>query len=82
MNNLQNTKKWLKTWDRAALALRTQKQQELAAHDYYEKTLAILDGMLNYAASHPSENRVCGLVEQQYLFKKLFSRLCEHADDA
>jgi|GEM_PF-6789953 len=82
MIDLHDTKKWLNTWAKAAPELRGHKRRELADPDYYEKKHAILDGMLDYAVSHPTGNRVCGLIEQQLLFKKLFSLLHGRAKDA
>lgn len=71
MDDPQVTKKWLGIWADAAPELQAQKQRELADPDYYQKNLAALHGLLTYAAAHAAEDRHCGLVEQQRLFKKL-----------
>lgn len=82
MNDLKAIKRWLEIWADAAPALRTQKRLELADPEYYSRNLAALDGMLDYAVSHPNLNRACGLIEQQRLFKKLFLLLNGNGEDA
>lgn len=63
--------KWVKTWHRADLALRSLKKDELRSPDYYEKNRDILDGMLQYACDNDKPKILSGLVEQQRMFMQL-----------
>lgn len=68
-------KKWIRTWDKAALSLKDIKRDELRSDDYYEKNRKRLDEMLEYACKNLRDRPSSGLVEQQRLFMKFRKRL-------
>lgn len=69
--NHEETKKWVDTWQKAAVALNGVKKKELCDPDYYEKNRKTLDGMLQYACENAKIRLSSGLVEQQRLFMKM-----------
>ena len=69
----KQTKKWVKTWQRAGTALDEIKQRELRAYDY-NKNRKIIDEMLQWAHDHRKVRLTTGLVEQQRLFMKIKNR--------
>jgi len=66
----KQTKKWVKTWQRAGAALDEIKRRELRAYDY-DKNRKIIDEMLQWAQDHRKIRLTSGLVEQQRLFMKI-----------
>ena len=61
----QEIKKWVRSWQKAALSLKGLKKNELRAPDYYEKNRKMLDEMLQYACDNANVRSFSGLVEQQ-----------------
>ena len=72
MDIQQQNKKWVKTWQTAALSLENIKRNELQAYNYYEKNRMLLDEMLQYACDNSKKRLFSGLVEQQRIFKKMY----------
>jgi len=66
----KQTEKWVKTWERAGIALDEIKRRELQSYDY-EKNRKIVDEMLQWAHDHRKIRLTSGLVEQQRLFMKI-----------
>jgi len=72
MDIQQQKIKWVKTWQTAAISLKSIKRNELQAYDYYEKNRMLLDEMLQYACDNSKNRLFSGLVEQQRIFKKMY----------
>ena len=73
MATQETEKKWIKTWEKAAVALAEVKIKELRAPDYYESNRALLNAMLIYAFEHRTIRLTSGLVEQQKIFMRIRS---------
>ena len=72
MDTQQQKIKWVRTWQTAALSLKTIKKNELQASGYYRKNQKLLDEMLEYACDHRKDRLMSGLVEQQRIFRKMY----------
>jgi hypothetical protein len=70
MNEKQQLRAWVQTWQQAEKALKDIKQQELRHYDY-EKNWPLIDSMLQWAYEHRTERLTSGLIEQQRWFMKL-----------
>ena len=65
----QKMKLWVETWKRAGPELERFRRQELRAFNY-EKSMHIVDGLLEMGARFARPRPTSGLVEQQRLFQK------------
>ena len=70
----QHARRWVQSWQQAAVALKTLKKQELQAPDYYEANLKRLDAMLWYTCEHAAPRPGSGLVALQRHLMKLKGR--------
>lgn len=61
---------WVETWKHAAVELEKIKQGRLHAYDY-QKNLAAVDEMLQWACDNKKLRLTSGLVEQQRYFMKI-----------
>ena len=74
-------RRWVETWQRAAVELEEVKRQELRNFDY-EKHRKNIDAMLQWAFEHRQERLTSGFVEQQRWFRKLRKKEPTEADSA
>jgi len=70
----KNMIKWVKTWKKAASALKKVQKSELTEFDY-SKNYQLIDEMLQYACEHGEDRTTSGLIEQQRLFMKFARQL-------
>ena len=75
----ENAQQWIESWKRASVALKAVKRHELRTYDY-AKNQAIVDRMLQWAFEHRKVRLNSGLVEQQRLFMKMKSSICDSAE--
>jgi hypothetical protein len=66
-------KKWVETWQRAAVELERIKRKEIRELDTY-KTILLLCGPADYSRPPYAPHPWSGLVEQQRLFRKAVRR--------
>ncbi len=73
MDTQQQKIKWVRTWQTAALSLKTIKKNKLQVSGYYRKNQKLSDEMLEYACDHRKDRfLMSGLVEQQRIFRKMY----------
>ncbi|MBD3374335.1 hypothetical protein GF406_04800 [candidate division KSB1 bacterium] len=74
MHKNEQAKRWVATWQKADLSLRSIKIMELRNKDYYLKNRDILNNMLQYAFDKQTVRVFSGLVIQQNIFKTYYSK--------
>ncbi len=70
----EQAKRWVATWQKADMSLRSIKIMELRNKDYYLKNRDILNNMLQYAFDKQTVRVFSGLVIQQNIFKSCYSK--------
>jgi hypothetical protein len=74
MHKNEQAMRWVATWQKADLSLRSIKIMELRNKDYYLKNRDILNNMLQYAFDKQTVRVFSGLVIQQNIFKTYYSK--------
>ena len=74
MHKNEQAKRWVATWQKADLSLRSIKIMELRDKNYYLKNRDILNNMLQYAFDKQTVRVFSGLVIQQNIFKSYYSK--------
>ncbi len=74
MKKTAEAKKWVEIWQHAGNALEDIRLQELRAPDYYSRNMHLLNEMLAYAFEHRVVKLSSGLVQQQQIFMKHYTR--------
>ena len=74
MHKNEQAKRWVATWQKADMSLRSIKIMELRNKDYYLKNRDILNNMLQYAFDKQTVRVFSGLVIQQNIFKSYYSK--------
>lgn len=62
--------RWAKTWHDAGIKLDAIKAEDMRSDDYYERNLAWLDAMLQYALENSVARTDSGLVVMQKILRK------------
>jgi hypothetical protein len=70
----EQAKRWVATWQKADMSLRSIKIMELGNKDYYLKNRDILNNMLQYAFDKQTVRVFSGLVIQQNIFKSCYAK--------
>jgi hypothetical protein len=72
---IEETKKWIQTWQIAGNSLEDIRIKELRDPDYYSRNLPLLNEMLKYAFNHRIDKLSSGLIKQQQIFMKYYHKV-------